>query len=162
MGFGFGYMPDVEEVKTSNPFVALWAGVLHTWNVLGLMLNGLGQMIGGLVGANEPPPGGIAGPVGIARATGEVIDAGGFSGFWNWMAIISLNLFVLNLLPIPALDGSHIVFSLLEWVRGGKKIPPEKEAMVHAIGFATLMGLIVLVSVSDVWNAINGVPVIGQ
>jgi regulator of sigma E protease len=78
------------------------------------------------------------------------------------MAIISLNLFVLNLLPIPALDGSHIVFSLLEWVRGGKKIPPEKEAMVHAIGFATLMGLIVLVSVSDVWNAINGVPVIGQ
>jgi regulator of sigma E protease len=81
--------------------------------------------------------------------------------FWNWMALISINLFVLNLLPIPALDGSHILFSLIEWVRGGKKVPPDKEAIVHAVGFMTLMGLIVLVSVSDVINAIKGVPVLG-
>jgi regulator of sigma E protease len=81
-------------------------------------------------------------------------------GFWNWMAILSLNLFLLNLLPIPALDGSHILFALVEWARGGKKVPPEKEAIVHAIGFATLMGLMILVSVSDLLNALNGTSVL--
>lgn len=161
MGLGISYGPDIERVSL-NPFLAIFASLEHTWNILVRIVIGLGQMLGGLFGLNEAPPGGLAGPVGIARATGEVIDAGGFTGFWNWMALISLNLAVLNLLPIPALDGSHIVFSLIEWVRGGKKVPPDKEAMVHFIGFVTLIGLIVIVSVSDVWNAIQGVPVIGQ
>jgi regulator of sigma E protease len=74
---------------------------------------------------------------------------------------LSINLFVLNLLPIPALDGSHILFSLIEWARGGKRLPPEKEALVHAIGFIALMGLILLVSIGDVVNAIQGVSVLG-
>jgi regulator of sigma E protease len=160
VGLGFRYGPDVQLTQANNPFTALWAGLLHTFSVLGVMLNGLGQLIGGLLGLTEAPAGGVAGPVGIARATGEVIETNGFIGFWNWMAIISLNLFVLNLLPIPALDGSHIVFSLVELLRGGKKVPPEKEALVHAIGFAALMGLIVLVSAIDIINAINDVPVI--
>jgi regulator of sigma E protease len=160
VGLGFRYGPDVELTQTSNPFLALWAGLMHTFSVLVVMLNGLGQLIGGLIGLTEAPAGGVAGPVGIARATGEVIETNGIIGFWNWMAIISLNLFVLNLLPIPALDGSHIVFSLIELLRGGKKVPPEKEALVHAIGFAALMGLIVLVSAIDIINAINGEPVI--
>jgi regulator of sigma E protease len=160
VGLGFRYGPDVELTQASNPFTALWAGLMHTFSVLVVMLNGLGQLIGGLIGLTEAPAGGVAGPVGIARATGEVIETNGIIGFWNWMAIISLNLFVLNLLPIPALDGSHIVFSLIELLRGGKKVPPEKEALVHAIGFAALMGLIVLVSAIDIINAINDVPVI--
>jgi regulator of sigma E protease len=160
MGLGFRYEADIQEMQTSNPLAAIGVSIEHTTRVLVAFANGLGRMIGGLVGANEPPPGGLTGPVGIARATGEIIDAGGFIAFWNWMAIISLNLFLLNLLPIPALDGSHIMFALVEIARGGKKLPPEKEAMVHAIGFAALMGLIVIVSVSDVLNAIQGNPVL--
>lgn len=160
-GLGISYFPE-RTTSYVNPLIAILASLLHTAEVLVIMLMGLGQLIGGLFGVAEAPPGGLTGPVGIARATGEVINNTGFVGFWNWMAIISLNLFVLNLLPIPALDGSHIIFSLIEWVRGGKKIPPEKEALVHAIGFATLIGLIVLVSVSDVMNAINDVPVLPQ
>jgi regulator of sigma E protease len=160
MGLGFRYDRDSQEMQTSNPLAAIGISIEHTGRVLAAFANGLGRMVGGLVGANEPPPGGLTGPVGIARATGEIIDAGGFIAFWNWMAIISLNLFLLNLLPIPALDGSHIMFALVEIARGGKKLPPEKEAMVHAIGFAALMGLIVIVSVSDVLNAIQGNPVL--
>lgn len=160
VGFGFSYFPEREYVAV-NPFRALVLGVTSTFETLGLMIYGLTQMIGGLLGTNEPPPGGIAGPVGIARATGEVLESGGLLGFWNWMALLSINLFLLNLLPIPALDGSHIVFAVLEWVRG-KKVPPEKEALVHGIGFATLMGLILLISISDIWNAIQGQPVLGQ
>lgn len=158
VGMGFSYGPDIETVP-ANPFAAIWGSIVSTFVVLGGMLLGLVQLVGGLLGLNAPPPGGVAGPVGIARATGEVISSSGFTGFWNWMALISLNLFVINLLPIPALDGSHIVFSLIEWVRG-RKVPPEKEAMVHAIGFATLMGLILIISIMDVRNAIEGIPVI--
>lgn len=161
VGLGLAYSAEIEKIHT-NPVQATLAGIGHTGDVLVAMISGLGQLIGGLFGVNEPPPGGVAGPVGIARATGEVIDAGGLLAFWRWMALISLNLFVINLLPIPALDGSHIVFSVVEWLRGGKKVPPEKEALVHAIGFVALMGLIVVISVSDVLKAINGAPAIGQ
>lgn len=160
VGLGFSYAPEVETV-TMNPLEATWAAVVHSFTLVGAMLTGLGQLIGGLFGAADAPEGGVTGPVGIARATGEVIDAGGMLAFWNWMALLSINLFLLNLLPIPALDGSHIMFSLIEWVRG-KKVPPEREAIIHGIGFATLMGLILLVTIGDVVNAINGVPVLGR
>lgn len=158
VGLGIRYAPEVE-YQLVNPIAAIGASFVTSGNVINGMMNGLGQMVGGLLGINEPPPGGVAGPVGIARATGEVVEAGGALAFWNWMALISLNLAIINLLPIPALDGSHIVFALIEWIRG-RKVPPEKEAMVHAIGFATLMGLIVIVSIIDVRNAIQGIPVL--
>ena len=108
------------------------------------------------------PPGGVTGIVGIARGTGEVIEQGGLPAFWRWTAFISLNLFLVNLLPIPALDGSHIMFSLIEIVRRGKKIPPEREALVHAIGFMALMGLMLIITVSDVANWIGGAPALGR
>jgi regulator of sigma E protease len=160
-GFGFSYIPEEIEIISVNFFEAIGQSLAQTTTILVRMIEGLITLVGSLFQLAEAPEGGVAGPIGIARATGEVIDRGGAVAFWNWMALISINLFVLNLLPIPALDGSHILFSLIEWIRGGKKVPPEKEAIVHAVGFMTLMGLIILVSVSDVINAIKGVPVLG-
>jgi regulator of sigma E protease len=159
-GFGFGYMPEMEIVRV-GVVEAVVTSFLQTGEILVRMAQGLAALIGGLFQVAEAPEGGVAGPIGIARATGEVIERGGVWGFLNWTALLSINLFVLNLLPIPALDGSHILFSLIEWVRGGKKVPPEKEALVHAIGFIALMGLILLVSVSDVINALQGQSVLG-
>lgn len=160
VGFGFTYGNNVQNVPASLP-TALVTGFNYTWEVLGRFVGGLGQMFGGLIGVNQPPPGGVTGIVGIARGTGEVIQRDGLLGFWQWTALISLNLFLINLLPIPALDGSHILFSLIEVARRGKKIPPEKEAMVHAIGFMMLMGLMLIITVSDVANWIGGAPVLG-
>lgn len=159
-GFGFSYGPNTEMAAASLP-EAFGYGFKYTWNVLGRFISGLGQMLGGAIGLNAAPPGGVTGVVGIARGTGEVIARDGWSGFWQWTALISLNLFLVNLLPIPALDGSHILFSLIEMVRRGKKIPPEKEAMVHAVGFMMLMGLMLIITVSDVANWIGGAPVLG-
>lgn len=159
-GFGFSYGPNTVLAAASLP-EAFSYGFKYTWQVLARFLSGLGQMIGGLIGLNPAPPGGVTGVVGIARGTGEVIQRDGLLGFWQWTAFISLNLFLVNLLPIPALDGSHIMFSLIELVRRGKKIPPEKEAMVHAVGFMMLMGLMVIITVSDVANWIGGAPVLG-
>jgi regulator of sigma E protease len=163
-GFGFSYGPKVEQVP-AGPLEAIVQGVTYSLDLTGRMLQALAGLPASILGIFSPAPspeGEPIGPVGIARATGEVIQQpGGFAAFWNLTAVLSLNLFLLNLLPIPALDGSHIVFSLIEWLRGGKKVPPEKEALVHAIGFAALMGLMLLITVNDVINAFRGTPVLG-
>ncbi len=160
VGFGFSYGPNQQIVPASPP-AAVVAGFETTWEILGSFIGGLSQALGGLLGLNALPPGGVGGPITIARGTGEIIQNFGLPGFWRWTAFISLNLFLINMLPIPALDGSHIMFSLLEVLRRGKKIPPEKEALVHAIGFMVLMGLMLIITVSDVANWINGVPALG-
>jgi len=159
-GFGFSYGPNVQSIR-AGPLAALGTGVTYTFEVLARFVDGLSQMLQGLLGLNPMPPGGVAGVVGIARGTGEVIERDGLFGFWQWTALISLNLFLVNLLPIPALDGSHIMFSLIELARRGKKIPPEREAVVHAIGFMMLMGLMVIITVSDVAQWLGGAPVLG-
>ncbi len=164
VGFGFSYAPQVEQVRF-GVVASLWQGVTYSIDLTGRMLTALAGLPASLLGLFTPAPssgGEPIGPIGIARATGEVIQQpGGFVAFWNLTAILSLNLFLLNLLPIPALDGSHIVFALVEWLRGGKKVPPEKEAFVHAIGFMALMGLMLVITVNDVINAFRGIPVLG-
>jgi regulator of sigma E protease len=163
-GFGFSYGPQVENLRV-GPFEAMGRGITYSIDLTGRMLEALARLPASLLGLFSPTPspdGRPIGPVGIFQVTGEVIQRpDGFVNFWNLTAVLSLNLFLLNLLPIPALDGSHIVFALIEWLRGGKKVPPEKEALVHAIGFAALMGLMLLITVSDVLNALRGNSILG-
>jgi len=80
----------------------------------------------------------VTGPVGIAEISGEVARAGWYT-FLQWTALLSLNLAIINILPLPALDGGRIAFVVIEWVRGGKRISPRTEALVHAMGFLLLM-----------------------
>lgn len=161
VGLGISYGPTIEMVPV-NTFQAIGNGVSYSFTVLRTMIADISALIGGLFTGNQEVQGGLAGPIGIARVTDEVIDQGGMSAFWRLAALLSINLFLLNLLPIPALDGSHILFSLIEWVRGGKKVPPEKEALVHAIGFIALMTLMLVVSISDIMHALSGESILGN
>jgi regulator of sigma E protease len=165
IGLGIGFGPTRELIQSSNPIEAMVMGTEHTVDLLGQMLQALANLpaaIASIFQPDAPSAEQPVGPVGIARATGEVIQSdGGWLAFWSLTAILSLNLFLLNLLPVPALDGSHIIFSLIEWLRGGKKVPPEKEALVHAFGFMALMGLMLIITVNDVIKAFQGTPVLG-
>jgi regulator of sigma E protease len=164
VGYGFSYGSYVVNEAVSFP-AAMVAGVQQSIDLTGQMFAGLAQLpaaVAGMFSNSSEAAAEPLGPIGIARATGEVIQQpGGMLAFWNLTALLSLNLFILNLLPIPALDGSHILFSLVEWARG-KKLPPEKEAFVHAMGFMALMGLMVLITVNDVINAVSGTPIFGN
>jgi regulator of sigma E protease len=122
--------------------------VKQWWAQLSAIFVGFYEMARGAI------PGGIAGrcgpsgPVGIVRATGEAAQAGViplalFAGF------LSLNLGILNLMPIPALDGGRLFFLLIEAVRR-KPINPRHEQRVHYAGLVVLLGLIVLISFNDV------------
>ncbi len=94
-------------------------------------------------------PEGVAGPVGIAKLTGEIIDLGAIV-LLRFVAIISLSLAIFNLLPIPALDGGRLVFVGIEKLRRGRPVSPRIEQLVHAVGFAFLIGLILFITYFDI------------
>ena len=151
--------PRVETV--SVPFAqALGNGISQTFNVVTLARN---SIIGAVTGSRNPQfdaPVAV-GPVGIGQLSGEVATSDSalssrLTVLLTLAATLSISLAVINLLPIPGLDGGRLLFVIIEVVRGGKRISPERENMVHFAGFIVLIGLLVAVSVVDVSRLIGG------
>ena len=111
------------------------------------------EIISWVKGGSSPS---VAGPVGIAQATGEVVDESGYRPLLDFAALLSINLGIVNILPIPMLDGGRIVFVLIEIARRGKRIAPQKEALVHFIGFALIITLAVVITYFDVLRVLRG------
>lgn len=124
---------------------------LDLWRIVVSIPTMVSQIVRGSVPANS-----LIGFVGIYQATGEVAQRGGPIALVEFLGLLSLNLAVVNLLPFPALDGGRLVFVLLEWVRGGKKIDPQKEGLVHLVGIAVLLSLMVLITFFDVQRLLSG------
>ncbi len=120
------------------------------WNIMVFTWNGLAE---GISTRSNP---GIVGPIGIAQATGEGVSRLGFAWIFQLTAFLSLNLGIVNILPIPALDGGRLTFVLIEWVRRGRRISPKREGLVHLVGFALVIGLILVLSYSDVARIFSG------
>ncbi|MHB8084923.1 MAG: M50 family metallopeptidase [Dehalococcoidia bacterium] len=141
---------DSTTVTESTPFwQAIPDGIVHSWEILVLFRN---EIISWFIRGSVPQ---LAGPIAIAQLTGEVVKAG-ISPLLEFAALISINLGIFNLLPFPGLDGGRLIFVLLEWVRRGKRISPQKEGMVHLIGFIALIVLILVISYFDVARIIHG------
>lgn len=124
-------------------------GFIKTYQFTGQLLGGLVILFTGGASAAD-----IAGPVGITKMVGEAAQ-GGTLYLLAFTAFLSINLGILNLLPIPALDGSRIVFAVIEAIRR-KPIAPEKEGFIHWLGFLFLMLLIVIVTYNDIVRLIKG------
>ena len=137
-------------VRQSYPFwQAIPMGVRECIDTFVLFKNGIISMIIGSV------PTTLAGPVGIAQLTGEVAQAG-FSPLLEFAAFLSINLAIINLLPLPALDGGRIAFVLLEAVRRGKRVSARVEGMIHMAGFAMLITFLVLITYQDIIRIVSG------
>lgn len=137
-------------MTTEPVWTAVIIAVKTIWSVLSFTWSGIADGIS--TGTNP----GIAGPVGIAQATGEIVEERGFSQVYQMAAILSISLGVLNMLPIPALDGGRFMFVIIEWVRRGKRVSPKKEGLVHLVGFAVLIGLILVITFFDITKVASG------
>lgn len=134
-----------------SPFEALGRGLNQTWQVISLIPQGIGQAIEGK--AQGP---GVTGIVGIGQITGEVAQDSGFMGLMSLTALLGISLFMINLLPLPALDGGRLLFIFIELLRGGRRIAPEKEGMVHFAGMVVLLALMLLITIFDVGRLFGG------
>ena len=154
----------VQDESTGNPIVGVYPqieferqgildaiklGFIQTYHMTILLLGGLGMLFTGAVSTSE-----LAGPVGITNMVGEAAR-GGIVYLLSFTAFLSINLGIINLLPIPALDGSRIGFAVLEAVRR-KPMDPEKEGFIHWIGFLFLMLIIVFATYNDIVRLFKG------
>lgn len=129
-------------------------GLGQFWDITRATFTGIKQIVTGGVSPNQ-----IAGPVGMGQMTSELLRDAGVPQWvvlFQITVVISLNLAILNLLPLPALDGGRLLFVLIEILRGGKRIAPEKEGLVHLTGMILLLGLMFLVMFGDVSRLLNG------
>ena len=136
---------------TQSPWDALVQGVELTWSVPGLLKDAITDWLV----KDGPTP--FAGPVGIAQTTGEITREAGIISIVPLAALLSISLAIFNILPIPALDGGRLLFVLLEWVRRGKRVPPEKESLVHLVGFVVLIVLVLgPLTYNDIARIVDG------
>lgn len=138
------------ETRFDPPWIAVWKGVTSSWEMMTLLRQEISSWI---TGVRSPQ---LSGPVGIAQVTGEVTRDGGIRGWVVLSILFSINLAILNMLPIPMLDGGRIVFVVLEWIRGGRRVPAEREGLVHLIGFIALLGFILFITYNDIVRMIQG------
>lgn len=150
--YGFG-VALLETGIVSYPwYVAPWKGITETWFIAAETFKSFGNLIAGLV-RGQPVGAQLAGPVGIAVLTREVASLG-LIQLMQFIALLSVNLAIINFLPIPALDGGRALFVVIEKIRG-RKVRAQLEAVVHMIGFVVLLGLIILVTYRDIVRIIS-------
>lgn len=138
------------QYKKANAFTALQYGFYEVKFWIDYTIESLKMLFTGAIGLDQ-----LSGPVGIVDVVDEAYDTNiqyGVSSvilaFLNLSILLSANLGVMNLLPIPALDGGRLVFLFVEAIRG-KRIPPEKEGVVHLAGLIALFGLMIFVMFND-------------
>lgn len=141
---------DLAETRQSEPFWrAIPMGISQTFETLVLFKN---AFLGLFIGAVSMD---IGGPVAIAEITGQAARAG-VSVLLEFTAFLSINLAIINILPLPALDGGRIAFVLLEWLRRGKRISPKREGLVHLVGFIMLLAFMLAVTIQDIIRISGG------
>lgn len=138
-------------VQRSDPFTALQQGVSWTWHITTLTIAGFGKIISGAIPLKDS----LAGPLGIAREIGRQADQG-WRNVVFFAAGISINLAVLNLLPIPVLDGGHLLFFGLEIVQG-KPLSQRTREMAQRVGLLVLAMLMLFALSNDVRTFYNDI-----
>lgn len=138
-----GLFEEIRGELSYGPFRAVAESVAKTWDMSTLTLRMLGEMVIGRASVEN-----ISGPITIARYARDSASAG-FSQFLNFLAIVSISLGVLNLLPIPVLDGGHLMYYLVEAVKGSP-VSEKTEELGQRIGIALILALMALAFYNDI------------
>jgi len=145
----------IKPVFWQRPFVSLWWGIKETINWIERILLGVVQLFASLL-IKKTVPSGLSGPVGIVQVATHVARSG-LLALIQFTGILSVNLAVLNFLPIPALDGGRLFFLVTE-ILTGKKPKPEFERWVHTLGMVFLLLLMLAVTIQDIKRIFSGLP----
>lgn len=138
---------ELVEVKLA-PLPALRAATIETWKTIAATFDFLGDFFGRLFTKGEVPEG-VSGPVGIYSVTDQAVKLGA-AYVIQILAILSVNLALLNILPFPALDGGRALFLVIESIARKKIVRDEIEGVIHMVGFVFLLILIALVTYRDI------------
>ena len=136
-----GVMPKIENYQPGI-IEGIGLALKQTYTVAGSMVTGIAQMITGKASAE------LAGPIGVAQMAGEVAQLG-IVPLLQFAAFLSINLGLINLLPVPVLDGGHLVTLAIEGVRG-KSLSRNKMQFIQMVGFALLMILLIITTFKDI------------
>jgi regulator of sigma E protease len=150
-GIRIGPQYSFTEMRSDGPWTALKLGWRQTWDSLKVARN---EIYAKIKGASGGAP--VSGPIGIAQVTGEVVERAGWQSLIEFAGLLSINLAILNILPLPMLDGGRMAFVLIEIARRGKRIAPNKEALVHLVGMGALLILVIVLSYFDVARIVRG------
>lgn len=126
-----------------NPLAAIPVALVKTWDMTALTLDSLKKMITGLVSAKN-----LSGPITIAKVAGASAKSG-VESFLSFIAYLSISLGVLNLLPIPVLDGGHLVYYVTEWIRG-KPLSERIQGWGLQIGLTLIVGVMLFAIYNDI------------
>ena len=126
-----------------NPLSAIPVAMMRTWDMTALTLDSLKKMITGLVSAKN-----LSGPITIAKVAGASAKSG-VESFLGFIAYLSISLGVLNLLPIPVLDGGHLVYYVTEWIRG-KPLSERIQGWGLQIGLTLIVGVMLFAIYNDI------------
>lgn len=121
-----------------------------TWSLIKLVWHSLGDIISGEFGISQ-----LSGPIGVTETISDAVQTTNYKGLLLILAIITVNLGVFNLLPLPALDGGRIFFMVIELFRG-KPINQKVEGIIHTVGMGLLLLLMVVVAYNDIVRLITG------
>ena len=139
---GIGPAPE-SQYRRLNPLAALTAGLKNTVDLSVLIVQGFVKLVEGKISPKT-----IGGPILIGQMAGEVAQRGPVE-LLSFTALLSINLAILNLLPIPILDGGHLMFSLIEWFRG-KPVSLRKREIAQQVGLVLLVGLMIFAFYNDI------------
>lgn len=162
---GVGHNSSPQSREPINPLEAIGAGATNTWAIIAQTGSYLGAVLTGRESGNQ-----IAGPLGIINVSGQVANSAlsGPSGGWtdrlgilalsllNLAAVLSVAVGFVNLLPIPILDGGHLLFYGIEGIRGGKPLPPAAQEWAYRAGFAVMASLFLFATWNDITRLFPG------
>jgi len=138
-----GFSPVIEDITIKNVFPETFN---MTCFIVKLVYKSLFDLVTGNVGIEQ-----VSGPVGVVSEVNNAVQSGSNSWLYvlNIMALLTINLGIMNLLPLPALDGGRILFVIVEWLRR-KPVPRDKEGMIHGIAFMILFAFMIFIFFQDI------------
>jgi regulator of sigma E protease len=158
-------LPSEQSLKRYNPLEAIGVGAVRSWTMVAQTATYVGDIVTGKASGNQ-----IAGPTGIFMVSGQVassaLDVPGASLLQRWgilavsllnlAAILSVAVGIVNLLPIPILDGGHLLFYGIEGLRGGKPLPAAAQEWAYRAGFAVMASLFLFATWNDIARLLPG------